>query len=107
MTDEFGALITRLREFAHAREWERFHSPKNLAMALTGETGELVTLFQWLTESESVTAMRDPELAGQIRDELADVFIYLIRLADVLDVDLLAAANHKTDRNETRFPPIS
>ena len=95
-------LTERLREFAARRAWEEFHTPKNLVMALCGETGELIEHFQWLTPEESDTVMqrRGPE----VEDELADVFIYLVRLADVLGVDLIAAAHAKIDRNELRFP---
>ncbi|RZS45190.1 NTP pyrophosphatase (non-canonical NTP hydrolase) [Herbihabitans rhizosphaerae] len=97
-------LAVRLREFASARDWEPFHTPKNLAMALTGEVGELIEHFQWLTPDESAHAMDDAERAEQVTDELADVFIYLVRLADILGVDLLSAAAAKVDRNEHRFP---
>lgn len=99
-------LSTRLRAFAAARDWEQFHTPKNLAMALSGEAGELLSLFQWLTPEQAAQAMSDPELAANVEDEIADVLIYLVRLADVLDVDLIKAANAKIDRNETRFPRI-
>jgi NTP pyrophosphatase (non-canonical NTP hydrolase) len=105
-TDDLAALTTRLRAFAAARDWAPFHTPKNLARALTGEVGELVTLFQWLTPAESATAPADPDLAAQIKDELADVLLYLVQLADTLGVDLLAAAHAKIDRNEGRFPPV-
>ncbi|MFF5989754.1 nucleotide pyrophosphohydrolase [Prauserella flavalba] len=99
-------LIQRLRDFAAARDWEPFHTPKNLAMALSGEVGELTALFQWLTPEESAKALDDPQLKADILDELADVLLYLTRLADVLGVDLLDAANAKIDRNELRFPPL-
>lgn len=91
--------------FADARDWHQFHTPKNLVMALAGEVGELTALFQWLTPEESVKWQDDPALAENVRDELADVMIYLVRLADVLGVDLLEAAEAKIDRNELRFPP--
>ncbi|MFC4005099.1 nucleotide pyrophosphohydrolase [Prauserella oleivorans] len=97
-------LIQRLRDFAAARGWEPDHTPKNLVMALAGEVGELTALFQWLTPEQSAAAMAEPELRGKVLDEIADVMLYLARLADVLGVDLLAAANAKVDRNETRFP---
>lgn len=104
-TDEsIEGLQARLREFAADRDWEKFHDPKNLTMALAGEVGELIEHFQWLTPDESWRAMRDPTTAEEIRDELADVAIYLARLADVLDVDLLGAAFTKIDRNEDRYP---
>ncbi|TCP05941.1 nucleotide pyrophosphohydrolase [Caldimonas thermodepolymerans] len=100
--DRLQALVQRLREFSAARQWERYHSPKNLAMALAGETGELVAELQWLTEDESRAP--EPERLQRIRDEAADVFIYLARLADALGIDLIEAAHAKMDRNEARFP---
>ena len=75
-----------LRQFAHDRDWDQFHTPKNLAMALSGEVGELLAIFQWLTPEES-TAIMGTGKAQHVRDELADVLIYTLRLADVLDVD--------------------
>ncbi|RSM64004.1 nucleotide pyrophosphohydrolase [Kibdelosporangium aridum] len=99
-------LSTRLRVFAAARDWEQFHTPKNLAMALSGEAGELLSLFQWLTPEQATRAMSDPDLAAKVEDEIADVFLYLTRLADVLGVDLVEVAHAKIDRNETRFPRI-
>lgn len=101
--DRLDALARRLREFSAARQWERYHSPKNLAMALAGETGELVAELQWLTEDQSRAP--DAERLQRIRDEAADVFIYLARLADALGIDLIDAAHAKMDRNEQRFPP--
>jgi NTP pyrophosphatase (non-canonical NTP hydrolase) len=95
-------LAQRLREFAARRDWEAFHTPKNLVMALCGEAGELIEHFQWLTPEESDAIMG--EKSAEVEDELADVFIYLVRLADVLGVDLIAAAHAKIDRNELRFP---
>jgi NTP pyrophosphatase (non-canonical NTP hydrolase) len=95
-------LAMRLRRFADERDWNRFHSPKNLAMALVAEAGELVEQFQWLTESES--AALTPERLAAVQHELADVLIYLVRLGDVLGVDLLAAAGDKIALNEARYP---
>lgn len=97
-------LRDALRKFAAARDWDSYHTPKNLVMALSGEVGELTDLFQWLTPEEAANAMRDPELAWHVRDELADVMHYLVRLADKLDVDLIEAAFAKIERNEKRFP---
>jgi NTP pyrophosphatase (non-canonical NTP hydrolase) len=74
-------LIQRLRDFADDRDWEPFHTPKNLVMALSGEVGELTALFQWLTPIESAAAMGDPELKPDVLDEIADVTLYLVRLA--------------------------
>ncbi|MET1072345.1 MAG: nucleotide pyrophosphohydrolase [Umezawaea sp.] len=97
-------LRDALRRFAAARDWDTYHTPKNLVMALSGEVGELTDLFQWLTPEEAARAMEDPELAWNVRDELADVVHYLVRLADKLDVDLVEAAFAKLERNEKRFP---
>lgn len=98
-------LRHELRAFAAERNWEPFHTPKNLVMALSGEVGELTDLFQWLTPEESRRAMEDDSMAGDIADELADVVMYLVRLADVLGVDLMAATESKLARNHERFPP--
>jgi len=100
------ALAARLKKFADARDWEKFHTPKNLAMALSVEVSELAEIFQWMTAEESSTVMTDEKLADAVRDELADITLYLVRLSAILKVDLLAEANAKIDRNEKRFPPI-
>lgn len=99
-----AALQEQYREFVAERYWERFHAPKNLVMALTAEVGELTELFQWLTPSESAEVMSDSALAGEVRDELADVFAYLIRLADVLGVDLEQAFAEKMIKNAIKYP---
>ena len=96
------ALRERIRGFAAERDWDRFHSPKNLSMALAAEAGELLELFQWLTEEESKTL--DPAKLVQVRHELADVFIYLVRLADRVGVDLLDAAAEKIAINAEKYP---
>ncbi|HVY65372.1 MAG TPA: nucleotide pyrophosphohydrolase [Gammaproteobacteria bacterium] len=96
------ALQERLAAFAAARDWEQFHSPKNLAMALSVEAAELVEQFQWLTEEQSRAL--DAERYARVRLELADVFIYLLRIADRLNVDLLAAAADKIALNEQKYP---
>lgn len=100
---DIGELAARLREFAAEREWEQFHTPKNLAMALAGESGELIAEFQWLTPEQSAAVMADPEAGARVRAEMADVFIYLTRLADVLGVDLLDAARLKLAEAERRY----
>jgi NTP pyrophosphatase (non-canonical NTP hydrolase) len=100
-------LAVRLREFAAAREWEQFHTPKNLAMALAGEVGELLAELQWLTPEEAARVMADPEAAARMRSELADVTIYLVRLASVLGVDLIEAAQAKLAESDSRYPAHS
>ena len=105
MTRDIEALAERLKQFADARDWEKFHTPKNLAIALSVEVSELAEIFQWLTPEESGAVMRSVESAEAVRDELADVMIYLTRIASILGVDLIEEANAKIDRNEVRFPP--
>lgn len=100
------ALELVLEEFADARDWQPFHSPKNLAMALTGEVGELVEIFQWRTEEESWQVAQAPETAEHVRQELADVALYLVRLASVLNVDLNAAIEDKLVLNAQKYPPL-
>ena len=101
---EIDDLTASIREFAQQRDWERFHTPKNLAMALSVEVAELVELFQWLTPEESATLVDTPEGRAAIEDEIADIAIYLLRLADVMGVDMTAAIEAKIDRNARRFP---
>jgi NTP pyrophosphatase (non-canonical NTP hydrolase) len=101
---DVGALSRALEAFALERDWNQFHSPKNLAMALTGEVGELVEIFQWMSAEESAEAGRDPRTGQAVRDELADVLVYLVRLADRLGVDLDAAVRDKMKRNALRYP---
>ncbi|MFO7593146.1 MAG: nucleotide pyrophosphohydrolase [Pseudomonadota bacterium] len=102
MSDSLEQLRKRLAEFARARDWEQFHSPKNLSMALIAEAAELVEHFQWLSEEQSYRLT--PERLEEVRMELADIQIFLIRIADQLGVDLVQAAQDKTDINESRFP---
>jgi NTP pyrophosphatase (non-canonical NTP hydrolase) len=102
MADALRALQQRLAAFAAARDWDQFHSPKNLAMALSVEAAELVEEFQWLTEEQS--RRLDTERRERVRLELADVFIYLLRVADKLGVDLLQAADDKIALNERKYP---
>ena len=101
----FEDLAVRLKKFADARDWEKFHTPKNLAMALSVEVSELSEIFQWMTAEESANVMRDQKSADAVKDELADIALYLVRLSSILKVDLLAEAKAKIDRNEKRFPP--
>ncbi|MFE6592722.1 nucleotide pyrophosphohydrolase [Streptomyces sp. NPDC057781] len=98
------ALRRRLAEFAAARHWQPYHTPKNLVAALSVEASELVEIFQWLTPEESARVMTDPDTAHRVRDEVADVLAYLLQFCEVLDVDPLAALAAKIERNELRFP---
>ena len=95
-------LTAAIREFARERDWERFHTPKNLAMALSVEVAELVELFQWLTPEESAALVDASEGRAAIEDEVADIAIYLLRLADVLGVDIAVAIRAKMMRNRGR-----
>lgn len=95
-------LRAALRRFAAERDWDQFHSPKNLAMALSVEAAELLEQFQWLTEAESKAL--DPDRRSRVRQEVADVLLYLVRLADKLDIDLMAAAAEKIAQNAARYP---
>lgn len=102
--DHLTELTAAIRTFAETRDWQRFHTPKNLTMALGVEVAELAELFQWLTPDESQAITRSPEGRAAVDDEIADITIYLLRLAEVLEVDLPAAVRTKLARNEERFP---
>lgn len=100
--DSLDQLRTRLQAFVQERDWAQFHSPKNLAMAMIVEAAELVEHFQWMTEQQSL------EIAGdkrqQVAHEIADTFVYLLRIADVLGIDIIVAANAKIDLNAKKYP---
>jgi NTP pyrophosphatase (non-canonical NTP hydrolase) len=100
--DPFLDLREQLRRFAEERDWDQFHVPKNLAIALSVEASELLEHFQWLSEDES-KHLSEEKLA-KVREELADVLLYLIRIADKLDVDLVTAANRKIKVNAQKYP---
>jgi NTP pyrophosphatase (non-canonical NTP hydrolase) len=100
---EFESIRQKLRKFAEDRDWDQFHSPKNLSMALIAEAAELVEHFQWLTEEQS-HSLKEEKLK-EVEEELADIQIYLIRLADKLDINLLNAAEEKIEINEKKYPP--
>jgi NTP pyrophosphatase (non-canonical NTP hydrolase) len=100
--DSLDDLNARLLAFARERDWEQFHSPKNLSMALAGEAGELLEHFQWLSEAQS--AALDAEKKDLVALEMADILIYLIRLAERLDVDLIDATYRKIGVNQARYP---
>ncbi len=102
MSDSISSLLSSVRSFADARNWEQFHSPKNLSMALIVEAGELVEHFQWMSEQESCAL--SPGQREEVALEMADVLIYLCRLSDRLDIDLLAAAQKKMRINEEKYP---
>jgi NTP pyrophosphatase (non-canonical NTP hydrolase) len=98
-------LRDAMRTFTRERDWEQFHDPKSLILALVGEVGEVSELFQWLPADQAVEhASREP-LSTRSAEELADVLLYLVRLADVLDVDLAAAAREKLRDSAARFDP--
>jgi NTP pyrophosphatase (non-canonical NTP hydrolase) len=103
MSNQFEDLQSEIKAFAKARDWEQFHTPKNLAMAITGEAGELAAEFQWLTALESEAESLSPEKLEAISLEIADVQIYLLRLAEVLGVDIPDAVRRKIEINESRF----
>jgi NTP pyrophosphatase (non-canonical NTP hydrolase) len=102
VVDSFVSLRGALRAFAAERDWDQFHSPKNLAVAVCVEAAELLENFQWMTEDRSTTL--PAEVVARVREEMADVLLYLIRLADKLDVNLLEAAESKIRLNALRYP---
>lgn len=102
MSGDLATVRDALRRFAAERDWDQFHSPKNLAAALSVEAAELLEQFQWLTEEQSRAL--DPGRLEAVRHELADVLLYLVRLADKLDVDLIAAARAKLELNALKYP---
>lgn len=99
---EIKSLQNQLQQFANERDWDQFHSPKNLSMALSVEASELLEHFQWLTEKQSI------ELSGEnlqaVSEEVADVFIYLLKIADQLDIDLIEQATKKIQKNAKKYP---
>ncbi len=96
-------LTLKLREFAQVRDWEQFHSPKNLSMALSVEVAELVEHFQWMTQQQS--AELTPQRRTAVAFELADIFIFLLRLSDQLNIDLMEITERKIQLNDKRYPP--
>lgn len=104
LTVAISDLQRLLRDFTAERHWEQFHTPKNLVMALSGEVGELTEIFQWLTPEESAAVLKDAVRAARVREEIADVFAYLLRLADVLGLDLEAAVIEKSAMNAAKYP---
>ncbi len=102
VSQEIAQLQAALRAFAQARDWEQFHSPKNLAASLSIEAAEVLEHFQWLTDEQS--RQLDPARKAEVADEIADVLLYLLQLADKLGIDPLAAARDKLARNAERYP---
>ncbi len=101
---DFDKIKSDLRKFAQERDWEQFHSPKNLAMALSGEVGELSEIFQWLTEDQSNKENISDEDLAKVREEVADILLYIIRLSDKLDIDLEQAVLDKLKINKDKYP---
>ena len=99
-----SAMLKLQRAFVAERKWKRFHTPKNLSMALTGEAAELMEIFQWLSQTESRNVMKNPAKAKAVAHELADVLYYLLRLSDVLGVNLEQAFWQKMRHNQEKYP---
>ncbi len=102
MANDLDHIKQKLRQFAHDREWDNYHSPKNIAMALTVEAAELQEIFQWMTEEESLRLNKQKLQA--VKHEIADVFLYLLTISRVLDIDILEAAAEKLALNEIKYP---
>jgi dCTP diphosphatase len=102
---DIEVLRDRMRKFAQDRDWERFHDPKSVILALVGEVGELAELFQWLPAADARDLAQVEPLRTRAGEEMADVLLYLVRLADVLGIDLGAVALAKINDSERRFPP--
>ena len=96
-------IKSRLKKFAEERDWEQFHTPKNITMALSVEVAELVEIFQW-SNSGGLDEIEDPEIKAQIEREIADIFNYLIKLTDMLDIDLEKASLNKIEENDIKYP---
>lgn len=99
---EIDPLLAKIRTFAEERNWGKFHSPKNVSMALAVEASELLEHFQWMTEEESRNVA--PDKKSDIADEAADVFLYLLRICDEMGIDLINAAHQKIEKNAIKYP---
>ena len=99
---DIDSLNERIRKFIEERDWEQYHSPKNLAMAMIVEAAELVEIFQWMTEQESYNL--EPDQLRRVEEEIADVTVYLMRIADQLNINLYEAIDRKLDLNEKKYP---
>jgi dCTP diphosphatase len=104
---DLGELRERMRQFSAERDWGQFHDPKSVLLALVGEVGELAELFQWVPAKDARQLARGEPLKTRAGEELADVLLYLVLLADVLDIDLADAARRKLAAAEIRFPPAT
>ena len=105
MTDLLDIRKTQkiLADFAKIREWEKFHSSKNLSMAIAGEAGELLEIFQWLSEPESINIKKDLVIKEKVSHELADIILYIIRMADQLNINLSESVQNKMEINNTEY----
>lgn len=101
---EVESIQKELADFAKERDWDQFHNPKNLVMALSAEAGELVEIFQWLDPDQALEAKTEGKLRTSVEEEIADVLIYTLRLADKLNVDLEAAVSRKLEQNRAKYP---
>lgn len=101
---QFAELTRLMREFTEERDWARFHDPKSLLLALVGEVGELAELFQWVPADEAAESVEEAGRRQRVGEELADVLLYLVRLADVLGIDLMEAARAKQTSARAKFP---
>ena len=102
---DITAIQTTLRKFTQDRDWEQYHTPKNLSMALAVEAAELVEIFQWMTPDESVAVKDAPDLKHDVEEEIADVINYVLRIAEVLNIDVERAVLNKMDKNAVKYPP--
>jgi NTP pyrophosphatase (non-canonical NTP hydrolase) len=101
---DVNELKTLLQQFADARDWNQFHTPKNLSMALAGESGELLEIFQWMSDSESLSAKSDAAIREKTAHELADIMLYLVRLAGLMNINLSKAIKEKLILNSQKYP---
>ncbi|MEE8208126.1 MAG: nucleotide pyrophosphohydrolase [Nitrosomonadaceae bacterium] len=101
---DIKAIQEQLTRFSEERDWDQFQSPKNLSMALVGEAAELLELFQWLTEQQSIEIVNDEKQMSLVREEIGDVFLFLVRLADKLEVNIEKAALEKMEINAMKYP---
>ncbi len=104
LVSDIADLTRRMRHFTEVRDWAQFHDPKSLTLALVGEVGELAELLQWVRHEDQGTVVREQPLHDRLAEEMSDVLLYLLRLADVVGVDLAEAAAAKLRSNEERFP---